>query len=102
MRALIRRILASSVIALGMGIVAVFNTPFPIAGNSKLIPTLRRGKYLVESVAICSECHSERDFSKPGWPIPPGRVGGSRVLSGEGTSEPVVAPNISPDTRMVR
>src|SRR5713101_9212423 len=52
MRALIRRILASSAVALGMGIVAVFSTPFPIAGNSKQIPTLGRGKYLVESVAI--------------------------------------------------
>jgi hypothetical protein len=97
MRALIKGILASSVVALGMGIVAVFSTPFPIAGNSKQLPTLGRGKYLVESVAICFECHSERDFSKPGWPIPPGRVGGGRVLSGEGTPEPVVAPNISPD-----
>jgi len=33
-----------------------------------------------------------------GWPIPPGRVGGGRVLSGESTPEPVVAPNISTDT----
>src|SRR6266403_1684511 len=31
---------------------AVFSTPFPIAGNSKQIPTLGRGKHLVESVAI--------------------------------------------------
>jgi mono/diheme cytochrome c family protein len=56
-----------------------------------------RGRYLVEAVTICFECHSERDFSKPGWPIPPGRAGGGRILWGEGTGEQVVAPNISPD-----
>jgi hypothetical protein len=55
------------------------------------------GKYLVESVAICFECHSERDFSKPGWPIPPGRTGSGRVMYGEGTPNQVVAPNISCD-----
>ncbi|HXJ94425.1 MAG TPA: hypothetical protein VMT20_16385 [Terriglobia bacterium] len=56
-----------------------------------------RGRYLVEAVAICFECHSERDFSKPGWPIPPGRVGGGRILSGEGSADQIVAQNISPD-----
>jgi mono/diheme cytochrome c family protein len=55
------------------------------------------GKYLVESVAICFECHSERDFSKPGWPIPPGRKGSGRILRGEGTADLIVAPNISSD-----
>jgi hypothetical protein len=51
----------------------------------------------LESIAICFECHSERDFSKPGWPIPPGRVGSGRILRGEGTPDPVVAPNITQD-----
>src|SRR3974390_210937 len=55
------------------------------------------GQYLVESVAICFECHSERDFSEPGWPIPPGRKGSGRILRGEGTLDAIVAPNISPD-----
>jgi mono/diheme cytochrome c family protein len=58
---------------------------------------IERGKYLVDAVAICFECHSERDFSKPGWPIPRGRAGGGRILWGEGTPDQVVAPNISPD-----
>jgi len=58
---------------------------------------VERGKYLVEAVAICFECHSERDFIKPGWPIPRGRAGGGRILWGEGTPAPVIAPNISPD-----
>src|SRR4029077_19535903 len=58
---------------------------------------LEQGKYLVESVMICFECHSERDFSKPGWPIPPGRVGSGRILWGEGSPNQVIAPNITPD-----
>ena len=72
---------------------AVFLLPF-FSGASKPKPT---GEYLVESVAICFECHSERDFSKPGWPIPPGRKGSGRILRGEGTPDIIVAPNISPD-----
>jgi mono/diheme cytochrome c family protein len=58
---------------------------------------LERGRYLVEAVAICFECHSERNFLQPGWPIPPGRAGGGRIMYGEGTDHPMVAANISPD-----
>ena len=63
----------------------------------KVIPSPNGGEYLVESVTICFECHSERDFSGPGWPIPPGRKGSGRILRGEGSPDPIVAPNISPD-----
>lgn len=70
--------------------------PF-LPGASKPSESRTTGKYLVESVTICFECHSERDFSKPGWPIPPGRTGSGRILGGEGTPEQGVAPNISPD-----
>jgi cytochrome c553 len=59
--------------------------------------TLEQGKYLVESVTICFECHSERDFSKPGWPIPPRRVGSGRILGGEGSPNQIIAPNITQD-----
>jgi cytochrome c553 len=48
------------------------------ARGSNRSASLEQGKYLVESVTICFECHSERDFSKPGWPIPPGRAGSGR------------------------
>ncbi len=67
------------------------------AGGSKRSATLEQGRYLVESVTICFECHSERDFSKPGWPIPPGRVGSGRILWGEGSPNQIIAPNITPD-----
>ena len=59
--------------------------------------SLEHGRYLVEAVAICFECHSERDYTHRGWPIPKGRVGGGRILWGEGTASQLVAPNISPD-----
>jgi len=74
-------------------LLAVFLLPF-LARPPK---SQTEGEYLVESVAICFECHSERDYSKPGWPIPPGRKGSGRILRGEGTPDPIVAPNISPD-----
>jgi len=74
-------------------LLATFLLPF-LARPSK---PQTEGQYLVESVAICFECHSERDYSKPGWPIPPGRKGSGRILRGEGTSDVIVAPNISPD-----
>jgi len=68
-----------------------------VSGTSEQAPSVSRGKYLVEAVAICFECHSERDFTKPGWPIPAGRSGSGRILWGEGTPGQMVAPNISQD-----
>lgn len=70
--------------------------PF-LVGTSKPTTSRVNGKYLVEAVTICFECHSERDFSKPGWPIPPSRTGSGRILRGEGTADLVVASNISSD-----
>ena len=85
------KVLAATVFLLGIGL-------FPFLSSiSEQVPSPTSGEYLVESVAICFECHSERDYSKPGWPIPPGRRGSGRILRGEGTPDPIVAPNISPD-----
>jgi hypothetical protein len=71
--------------------------PTRLFGQRPGISQLEHGRYLVEAVAICFECHSERDFSRPGWPIPAGRKGSGRILYGEGTKDQLVAPNISPD-----
>src|SRR6476660_4599092 len=70
--------------------------PYAARGSNRSA-SLEQGKYLVESVTICFECHSERDFSKPGWPIPPGRGGVGRILWGEGGPNQGIAPNITPD-----
>jgi mono/diheme cytochrome c family protein len=91
------RMLAGVLIVLGAQV--FFGLPlFPSpGGKSGGGATLEEGKYLVESVTICFECHSERDFSQPGWPIPPGRAGSGRILWGEGSPNQVVASNITPD-----
>jgi mono/diheme cytochrome c family protein len=88
-------VLLAAILAVGNAVVATLFLP-SITGAPARDDTVSQGRYLVESVAICFECHSERDFSKPGWPIPPGRVGSGRVLWGKGADQ-VVAPNISPD-----
>src|SRR5437773_12298986 len=36
---------------------------------------LERGRYLVDAVTGCLGCHSEADFSKPGAPPIPGKLG---------------------------
>lgn len=62
---------------------------------------LARGKYLVEGLAQCTECHSEYDFThRPARPVD-GKKDGGNVFSKEEMGLPegnvVVAPNISPD-----
>jgi cytochrome c len=92
-----KRILAFLLIVMGTGFfIAATLAPSAAKGSSEGA-TLEQGKYLVESVTICFECHSERDFSEPGWPIPEGRVGSGRILWGEGSPNQVIAPNITPD-----
>jgi mono/diheme cytochrome c family protein len=67
------------------------------AANAETGPNLDRGKYLAEAVAICFECHSEREYRLPGWPIKRGMKASGRILYGGGTSHQLVAPNISTD-----
>ncbi len=59
---------------------------------------LGRGKYLVEAVARCFDCHSEKDATGK---VVPGREGAGRVVSVEESrlSPPyfLVCPNITPD-----
>ena len=57
---------------------------------------LERGRYLVESLAHCFQCHSDVDYSKPGAQPKPGKKGAGAVFAEEGM-EWLVAPNITPD-----
>ena len=61
---------------------------------------LARGRYLVEGVGGCFDCHSqvEKDFKdlKPGEPLVPVKKGAGRVIFEEGDAR-LVAPNITPD-----
>src|SRR5712692_2770994 len=59
---------------------------------------LARGKYLVEGVAGCVDCHSPHDWTKHDEPIPPGMEGaGEDMIFIQGLPGHVVAPNLTPD-----
>lgn len=55
-----------------------------------------RGRYLVEGVGHCFQCHSDVDWETPGAQPKPGKKGGGSVFQEEGMSW-LVAPNITPD-----
>jgi len=59
---------------------------------------LARGKYLVEGIARCFDCHSEKDAKGN---LLPGMKGAGRVIPAEESSIPrphfLVCPNITPD-----
>jgi mono/diheme cytochrome c family protein len=84
-------VVLGTIVFFGAGIASLW------AGGATKTASLEQGKYLVESVTICFECHSERDYTKPGWPIPEGHAGGGRILRGEGSPNQIVAPNITPN-----
>jgi mono/diheme cytochrome c family protein len=58
---------------------------------------LERGRYLVEGPMHCLACHSELDWSAPGFPPLAGRKGVGAVFPDEGVPGLVVASNITPD-----
>jgi mono/diheme cytochrome c family protein len=59
---------------------------------------LARGRYLVEHVSACINCHSPHDWTKRDAPIPPGMEAGGQDMSLlKGLPGPIVASNISPD-----
>ncbi|SRR5712692_2205683 len=92
-----RHIRAASIVGLSLASSAVVLILFAYTRAVHPAQPIDEGKYLVEAVAICFECHSERDFTSPGWPIPAGKAGDGRILWGEGTKDQLVAPNITPD-----
>ncbi|MCC7034547.1 MAG: cytochrome C [Acidobacteria bacterium] len=60
---------------------------------------IERGRYLAEHVAVCVDCHSERDWSKFAGPIKPGTHGkGGETFSRETGDVPgtIFASNITP------
>jgi len=57
---------------------------------------LERGRYLVEGPLACFRCHSDRDWSQPGAPPVPGKIGAGHIFA-EDQRPWLVAPNITPD-----
>jgi hypothetical protein len=58
---------------------------------------LARGKYLVENVAACMECHSPHDFTKRDLPTPAGMIAAGQHFPVKGLPGNVVAANLTPD-----
>lgn len=59
---------------------------------------LARGEYLVESVSLCMDCHSERDWSAHDTPMLPGTLGAGQDMNFlKGFPGKVYPPNITPD-----
>jgi mono/diheme cytochrome c family protein len=57
---------------------------------------LERGKYLVDGLLQCFNCHTDRDWTRPGAPPLKGREGSGHVWRDDGEFR-LVAPNITPD-----
>jgi mono/diheme cytochrome c family protein len=60
--------------------------------------TLARGKYLADHVAVCTDCHSQRDWTRYAGPIKPDTYGGGGEIWDETVGFPgrLVARNITP------
>jgi hypothetical protein len=58
---------------------------------------IERGQYLFETLLDCDGCHSERDFTRLGGPVVPGKRGQGGQIRMEGLPGEVYAPNITPD-----
>lgn len=67
--------------------------------EDSLAKVMERGKYLVEHVAGCIDCHSKRDFSKYSGPVIPGSEGGGGFAFDQKLGLPgvIYGRNITPD-----
>jgi mono/diheme cytochrome c family protein len=66
----------------------LFFTRGPMANDARLSPAVNRGRYLVQALGHCGECHTPRNF-----------LGGSRksrFLAGGRTGEDKKVPNLTP------
>ena len=70
-------ILLSLLVCLGSGCLLRLGRLEPVPAEAlRVTPErLARGKYLVEHVAVCIDCHSQRDWNKFSAPIVPGTEG---------------------------
>ena len=60
--------------------------------------SIARGKYLAMHVAVCMDCHSQRDWSLFSGPVPPGKEGGGGERFGREAGFPgtVYSTNLTP------
>lgn len=68
--------------------------------SRKFEPTperLARGRYLVDGVFGCLDCHSDHDWKAPGAPALKNALGAGEPFDGAGLPGTIFAPNITPD-----
>ena len=93
------KLLLIVVVCAGLSLWVGYSSKKAAIRTRKFEPTAARfdrGRYMVEGVAHCFECHSEVDWETPGGQPKPGRKGSGTEFAKYGFSW-LVAPNISPD-----
>ena len=94
------RVLLSLLVCLGSGCLLRLGHLEPVSVEAlRATPErLSRGKYLVEHVAVCLDCHSRRDWDKFSAPIVPGTEGqGGEIFDARhGVRGVVYGTNITP------
>jgi mono/diheme cytochrome c family protein len=91
-------------VVLGIGGYAYLLLAYPAVGPAaeiRIEPTpdrLARGKYLADHVAVCTDCHSQRDWTRYAAPIKPDTYGAGGETWDETVDFPgrLVARNITP------
>lgn len=58
---------------------------------------LARGRYLVQGLLGCEDCHSQKDWTLDGAPVVPGRELAGQALPLPGFPGTISAPNLTPD-----
>ena len=92
------------VLVLASGLLAYVKLALPDVGDAEDLTIERtperieRGKYLANSVSVCMDCHSVRDWSKFSGPPMPGTLGqgGDRFDQSMGLPGVFIAKNITP------
>ena len=87
-----------------IGGLVYFNASYPKVDPPKDIKVeataerLSRGEYLANHIAVCIDCHSERDWTKFAGPIKPGTNGSGGEVFDENIGFPgtVVTKNLTP------
>jgi mono/diheme cytochrome c family protein len=94
------------ILVVAVGGLAVFVATFKPRQRAAATETIERtpervehGRYLVESVLGCMDCHSRRDMSRFGGPLAgPAGAGGECLGPEAGAPGRICAPNITPDS----
>lgn len=106
MRVILRvaRVLVAACVVLAGGGVSYFLLAYPRVGAAPDLhieatpERIARGRYLADHVSVCTDCHSQRDWSRFAGPMTPGTyAGGGEVFDRSmGLPGRIVSRNITP------